>query len=141
MEGAYVHKRGQYYYLFASEGSCCEAEKSTYHVIVGRSQSPLGPFVSKSGKSMIAGNEGVFDEVILTRDYPGNYCGPGHNAEIITDDGGNDWMPYHAYWKGNGYKGRCMNLDRVYWSKDGWPYFKEGIPSVKSEMPVIRKTK
>lgn len=141
MEGAYVHKRGQYYYLFASEGSCCEAEKSTYHVIVGRSQSPLGPFVSKSGKSMIAGNEGVFDEVILTRDYPGNYCGPGHNAEIITDDGGNDWMPYHAYWKGNGYKGRCMNLDRVYWSKDGWPYFKEGIPSVKSEMPIIRKTK
>ena len=49
--------------------------------------------------------------------------------------------PYHAYWKGNGYKGRCMNLDRVYWSKDGWPYFKEGIPSVKSEMPIIRKTK
>ena len=141
MEGTYVHKRGKYYYLFASEGSCCEGEKSTYHIIVGRSESPLGPFLNRSGKSMIAGDEGVYDEIILTRDSEGIYCGPGHNAEILTDDRGNDWMPYHAYWKGNGYKGRCMNMDRVFWTKDGWPYFKDGVPSKKSVIPKIRKTK
>ena len=141
MEGTYVHKRGKYYYLFASEGSCCEAEKSTYHIIVGRSESPLGPFVSRSGKSMIAGDEGVYDEVILTKDADFIYCGPGHNAEIVTDDKGQDWMPYHTYWKENGYKGRCMNIDRVYWTKDGWPYFKDGVPSKEAEAPKFKKQK
>ena len=139
MEGTYVHKRGKYYYLFASEGSCCEEEKSTYHIIVGRSESPLGPFVSRSGKSMIAGDEGIYDEVILTKDAEFIYCGPGHNAEIVTDDKGQDWMPYHTYWKDNGYKGRCMNIDRVYWTKDGWPYFKDGVPSKEAEAPRFKK--
>src|SRR5690606_37668962 len=36
-EGAYVHKRGNYYYLFASAGTCCDALNSTYRVVVGRS--------------------------------------------------------------------------------------------------------
>ena len=140
MEGTYVHKRGNYYYLFASEGTCCNGAESTYHIIVGRSESPLGPFVSRSGVSMIAGDEGIFDEIILSRDADDVFCGPGHDAEIITDDRGRDWMPYHAYWKGNGYKGRCMNLDRVYWTKDGWPYFKDGSPSVEAvRSPFLRK--
>lgn len=139
MEGTYVHKRGNYYYLFASEGSCCEGSKSTYHIIVGRSESPLGPFVSKTGKSMIAGDEGIYDEVILTKDADEMFCGPGHNGEIVTDDKGNDWMPYHTYWKNNEYKGRCMNIDRVCWTKDGWPYFEGGVPSVKAAAPVFKK--
>lgn len=141
MEGTYVHKRGKYYYLFASEGSCCEGSKSTYHIIVGRSESPMGPFVSRSGKSMIAGDEGIYDEVILTKDVDEVFCGPGHNGEIVTDDKGRDWMPYHTYWKENEYKGRCMNLDQVLWTKDGWPYFEGGVPSVKAVAPVFKKKK
>ena len=137
MEGAYVHKRGKYYYLFASEGSCCEGANSTYHVIVGRSKSPLGPFVSRSGKSMIAGDDWVYDEVILKGDSDNVFCGPGHDAEIVTDDKGQDWMAYHAYWKGNNYKGRCMNIDRVLWTKDGWPYFDGAVPSTSSPVPVF----
>ena len=137
MEGAYVHKRGKYYYLFASEGSCCEGANSTYHVIVGRSKSPLGPFVSRSGKSMIAGDDWVYDEVILKGDSNQVFCGPGHDAEIVTDDKGQDWMAYHAYWKGNNYKGRCMNIDRVLWTKDGWPYFDGAVPSTSSPVPVF----
>jgi arabinan endo-1,5-alpha-L-arabinosidase len=37
-EGTYIHKRGKYYYLFASTGSCCEGLKSTYTTVVGRSE-------------------------------------------------------------------------------------------------------
>ena len=139
MEGTYVHKRGKYYYLFASEGSCCEAEKSTYHIVVGRSESPLGPFLSRGGRPMTAGEDGSYDELILTRDSEGVFCGPGHDAEIVTDDRGQDWMPYHSYWQGNGYKGRCMNLDRVFWTRDGWPFFKDGVPSLESKAPIIKK--
>ena len=140
MEGTYVHKRGKYYYLFASEGSCCNGGESTYHIVVGRSKSPLGPFVSQTGVPMIAGDEGIFDGIILSRDAEDVFCGPGHNAEIITDDRGHDWMPYHSYWKGTGYKGRCMNLDRVFWTRDGWPYFENGTPSATSaKSPYLRR--
>ena len=139
MEGVYVHKRGKYYYLFASEGSCCEGSGSTYHVIVGRSKSPLGPFVSRSGMSMIAGDDGVYDEVILSGDTAKIFCGPGHDSEIVTDDKGHDWMAYHAYWAGNDYKGRCMNLERVYWKK-GWPYFEGGVPSSPALAPTFKKS-
>ena len=140
MEGVYVHKRGKYYYLFASEGSCCEGSGSTYHVIVGRSKSPLGPFVSRSGMSMIAGDEGLYDEVILRGDPAQVFCGPGHDAEIVTDDKGHDWMAYHAYWSGNEYKGRCMNLEKVNWKK-GWPYFEGGVPSTSAPAPIFKKSR
>ena len=140
MEGVYVHKRRNYYYLFASEGSCCEGSESTYHVVVGRSKSPFGPFVSHSGKSMIAGDEGIYDEVILRGDPDKVFCGTGHNAEIVTDDEGHDWMFYHAYWSGNEYKGRCMILGRVYWKK-GWPCFEGGVPSVSAAAPVFKAGK
>lgn len=141
MEGVYVHKRGRYYYLFASEGSCCAKEKSTYHVVVGRSESPLGPFTSKSGMPMTAGPEGVYDGTILCRDADSLFCGPGHGSRIVKDGRGRDWMAYHAFWKGNSYNGRCMNLDRVFWTKDGWPFFKEGVPSSSAPSPVFSKRK
>ena len=139
MEGVYVHKRGKYYYLFASEGTCCEGDKSTYHIVVGRSKSPMGPFVSHTGMSMIVGDDGLYDGVILTRDSSDVFCGPGHNAEIVTDDKGHDWMTYHAYWKENGYKGRCMNMDRVFWTRNGWPFFKDGVPSKTAEAPLFKR--
>ncbi len=41
-EAAYVHKRGNYYYLFTSTGACCEGMNSSYKVMVGRSQSLEG---------------------------------------------------------------------------------------------------
>ena len=40
-EGAYIHKRNGYYYLFASTGSCCEGLNSTYTTVVGRSKNLL----------------------------------------------------------------------------------------------------
>lgn len=62
---------------------------------------------------------------IMHSSSSGMFAGTGHNAEIITDDKGKDWMCYHAYWKNNNYNGRCMNMDQVEWG-DGWPYFADG---------------
>ena len=44
-EGAMIFKRGGYYYLFASVGTCCEGERSTYRTVVGRSRRLAGPYV------------------------------------------------------------------------------------------------
>ena len=136
-EGVYLHKRGGWYYLFTSEGSCCEQEKSTYHVMVGRARSPLGPFVSRTGVSMIA-REGTYDQVILVKNGDFRFVGPGHNSQILTDDAGNDWMYYHAFSKANGYNGRFLLMDRILWDKEGWPYFAEGAPSASSAAPYVK---
>ena len=52
-EGTYIHKKGGYYYLFASIGSCCEGLRSTYTTVVGRSKNLLGPYVDKEGNRML----------------------------------------------------------------------------------------
>ncbi|MDR3250680.1 MAG: family 43 glycosylhydrolase [Tannerella sp.] len=135
-EGAYMHKRGNYYYLFASAGACCNGRESTYHIVVGRSDNPLGPFVDPDGNVM---SEDSYDYTVIHNPDDLIFAGPGHNAEIITDDAGQDWMPYHGYWAGNAYDGRCMLIDQVKWTENGWPYFKGKIPSVGSNAPEWRK--
>ena len=122
-EGTYVKKRNGSYYLFASKGSCCKKEESTYRIIVGRSDNPLGPYLDPQGNDMINDD---YEYVILSGTEDRIFAGPGHDAQIITDDAGDDWMCYHVYWSGNEYKGRCMAMDRIVWSEDGWPSFKCG---------------
>ena len=63
-EGTYIHKRGNYYYLFASTGSCCEGLKSTYQTVVGRSKSLYGPYVDKQGRPMLDNHH----EILLSGD-------------------------------------------------------------------------
>ena len=43
-EAPYIVYKDGYYYMFVSSGSCCEGLNSTYHVRVGRSTEPLGPY-------------------------------------------------------------------------------------------------
>lgn len=130
-EAAYVHKRGNYFYLFASIGSCCDGDNSTYTTVVGRSQNLLGPYVNKSGKEMMYDN---YEVVIKGDDL---FVGPGHNSRIIQDDAGTDWMLYHTYIMGETSKGRVLALDRVDWSEDGWPSVSNGRPSRSSFVPVF----
>lgn len=135
-EGTYLHKRGNFYYLFVSADACCKGRESTYHLVVGRSKNPLGPFVDPKGNLM---SEDSYDYTILQNPDDLQFAGPGHNAEFITDDAGQDWMLYHGYWAGNEYKGRCMLLDQVKWTKDGWPYFEGGVPSLGGDGPKWNK--
>ena len=122
-EGAMIYKRGQYYYLFCSVGSCCNGENSTYKTVVGRSTKLLGPYTSKSGGAMTSDN---YTTIISGND---RWKGPGHNSEIITDDNGDDWLLYHSYDRNNNFNGRLMLLDKITWSKDGWPTVNDGHPS------------
>ena len=135
MEGAYLVRRGRYCYLFTSRGSCCEGARSTYHVLVARSRKPLGPFVGRDGVSLL---DKQCQSVILTGSNDQMYVGTGHNSQLIKDDAGNDWLFYHTYWNGNDYRGRCMNMDAIVWSEDGWPAIMGGQPSTSHTAPVIR---
>lgn len=124
-EGTNIYKKGKYYYLFASIGSCCNGVNASYQVVVGRSENLLGPYVDKDGKDMLKNNW----ELVLEGDGQ-KWIGPGHNSIIIQDDEGTDWMIYHSYLKKDGeVGGRLGMLDRVLWTDNGWPYIRNCVPS------------
>lgn len=132
-EGTNIYKKGKYYYLFASIGSCCNGVNASYQVVVGRSENLLGPYVDKDGKDMLKNNW----ELVLEGDGQ-KWIGPGHNSIIIQDDEGTDWMIYHSYLKKDGeVGGRLGMLDRVLWTDDGWPYIRNCVPSNSELIPVF----
>ncbi|ERM83075.1 hypothetical protein P872_06265 [Rhodonellum psychrophilum GCM71 = DSM 17998] len=136
LEASYVIKKDGKYYYFGSEGSCCEGSNSTYKVRVAVSDNILGPYVDKVGNSIKSGNYG---EIILSGNAEAyGFSGPGHNAQIMTDDAGQDWLLYHAIPKNNpllqnGASRRPLMLDKLIW-KEGWPTIERGTPSFSSQV-------
>ena len=128
-EGAMIHRRGKYYYLFASVGTCCEGLNSTYQTVVGRSTKLMGPYISRTGQLM---TNNARTQIINKN---AKWVGPGHNSEIITDDAGQDWILYHAYDVSDPDKGRVLMLDRLLWDEQGWPYVQGTAPS-SGEQPA-----
>lgn len=128
-EGTYIHKRGKYYYFFASIGSCCEGLKSTYTTVVGRSENLFGPYVDKKGQPMMENHH----EILIRGNEA--FVGTGHNSEILTDKAGNDWMLYHAVSKANP-TGRVLMLDQVKWVND-WPEVTGSAPSLEAAAPIF----
>ena len=108
-EGTNIYKKGKYYYLFASIGSCCNGVNASYQVVVGRSENLLGPYVDKDGKDMLKNNW----ELVLEGDGQ-KWIGPGHNSIIVQDDEGTDWMIYHSYMKKDGGVGGVWECSIAY---------------------------
>ena len=130
-EGVYIFKKDGWYYLFASIGSCCEGIKSTYTTVAGRSGNLFGPYVNKTGQSMMENKH----EILIHGNE--RFAGTGHNSDIVEDDAGNTWMFYHAVDKNNP-KGRMLMLDEIQW-KDGWPFVEDSSPSPEWKVPVFSK--
>ena len=128
-EGTYIHKKKGYYYMFASTGTCCEGLKSTYQTVVGRSKSLWGPYQDKQGKPMLENNH----EILIHKNK--SFVGVGHNAELMTDKAGNDWILYHGVSVANPH-GRVLLLDRVDW-KSGWPVVEGNSTSIESKRPKL----
>jgi len=130
-EAVNLWKHGNYYYLFASIGSCCEGANSTYTTVVGRSENLAGPYVDKTGKRML--DNGY--TTVISRSPA--FVGPGHNSILLEDDARDTWMLYHGYQVNKEDDGRQVLLDKVLWDEDGWPYVAGGQPSVQAVVPVV----
>ena len=132
MEATYIRRRGGYYYLFGSTGTCCEGARSTYRITIGRSKSLFGPYVDKTGLRLLDNHYNI----LLDKDD--SVLGPGHNAGLITDDAGNDYMFYHGFKASDPDAGRVVWLSRIVWA-DGWPSMMMEKDSQKNEtVPVIK---
>ncbi|WP_423463440.1 family 43 glycosylhydrolase [Promicromonospora sp. MS192] len=134
MEGAYVVRHDDLYYLMYSDAGCCEGAYSGYTVKVGRSESPRGPFLDDDGVDLMA--ESSKGGYVLTSNGNG-FVGPGHHS-VVTDLAGQDWMAYHAIPADdpdfppvetrNGVLNlskRPLMIDRLDWI-DGWPVVNAG---------------
>ena len=131
-EATNIYKRGDYFYLFASVGSCCDGLNSTYRAVVGRSKDLLGPYVDDKGGDMLQNN---FKLVVNKNNV---WVGPGHNSILIKDDEGTEWVVYHSYKVDAIDDGRVVLLDRLRWDENGWPYIKGLEPSNSDLVPVFK---
>ncbi len=137
-EGSYVVRHGRFYYLFGSSANCCAGPTTGYSVYVGRSESPMGPFLDKEGRSMTESRVG--GSIVVTPN--GNkWVGTGHNA-VVTDLAGQDYFVYHAIDRGDPYldepfgiNERPMLLDRLDWKK-GWPTVRGGAWASEDAKPA-----
>jgi len=112
----YRHPGNGYYYLFVNWGGCCRGLESTYNIRIGRSRSPVGPFLDKSGKDMVDQGGSL---VIETK---GRYIGPGH-AAIYRHTDGRFAFSFHFYDGGNEGKAR-LAVRELSWVDD-WPVVSE----------------
>ncbi len=110
VEGPWVIREGDYYYLFYSGNSYANA---SYAVGVARSKNPLGPY-EKHGAPILVSNE--------------RWVGPGH-CSVVRGPRGAWQMVYHA-WPEPRVGGRVTLVDPLRWA-DGWPSMPQ-TPSLRS---------
>ncbi|MEK7952296.1 arabinan endo-1,5-alpha-L-arabinosidase [Luteolibacter sp. Y139] len=123
IEAVYIYKRKNHYYLFVNRGTCCSGNKSTYHIVVGRSESIKGPYLAKDGALLTdGGGTLVVDQKI------GPLTGVGH-AGIVEKDG-KSWFSCH-FEADDRMDGRAtLGVMPIQWTEDGWP---EVLPPDKAK--------
>lgn len=113
IEGAFVYKHGDYYYLFTSFDMCCRGVKSNYHIVVGRSKTVTGPYLDRAGFSMMDGG----GTVVAIGDGK-KWAALGHNSVYTID--GKDYMFAHGYSIPD--KGTSeLIVTELQWDSEGWP--------------------
>ncbi|HEX8747551.1 MAG TPA: family 43 glycosylhydrolase [Pyrinomonadaceae bacterium] len=113
VEGAFVLRRGDWFYLFYSGNACC-GRRCNYALGVARSRKLLGSWEKNPANPILAENQ--------------LWQCPGHGS-IVTDEQGRDLLLYHAYRQGEEafYIGREALLDEIKWDgPNGWPTINAG---------------
>lgn len=134
-EASYVLKKDDYYYYFGSAGSCCNGQKSTYRVLVGKSKSIKGPYLDSTGHSLTESGNGItYGDICLWggESESKKVYGPGHNS-VFVDDKNDYWLIYHAYTEKDHYRTRHLMMDKLLWDEKGYPYVENKIPSFEEE--------
>lgn len=111
-EAPFIFKKNGYYYLFVSFDLCCRGEKSTYKMMVGRSEELKGPYLDKEGDSLYNGGG------TLVLEGNEDWYGVGHNAAYSFD--GKDYLIFHGYDASENGRPRLF-IREVKWDEEGWP--------------------
>jgi arabinan endo-1,5-alpha-L-arabinosidase len=116
IEAPKMIERNGWFYLFASVDFCCRGVESTYSTVVGRAESPTGPFIDAAGRALLEGGGTTVLHADL--DPTRRFVGPGHVTILSTGDA--DYVAYHAYDREAA--GRpTLRIQRIEWTASGWP--------------------
>jgi arabinan endo-1,5-alpha-L-arabinosidase len=115
IEGAFIYKHGDIYYLFASFDMCCRGLKSNYHIMVGRSKEVTGPYLDRAGFSMLDGGGTPF----AIGDGK-KWAALGHNSVYNVD--GKDILFAHGYSIPHDGASELI-VSEIKWDSEGWPMF------------------
>jgi arabinan endo-1,5-alpha-L-arabinosidase len=113
IEGPFIYKHADNYYLFASVGYCCLGAKSTYRMVIGRSKALTGPYYDADGVSMLEGG----GTLLLKGDK--NWYGVGGNS--VYNFNGVDYLVFHGYDASTKEALPRLRIEVLKWDKDGWP--------------------
>ncbi|MVT07865.1 family 43 glycosylhydrolase [Chitinophaga sp. ysch24] len=118
IEAPFIFRKGKYYYLFVSTDYCCQGVKSTYKVVVGRSERVDGPYLDKQQLSLQSGGG-----TIVAQGDGVNWYAAGHNA--VFSESGKDYLVLHGYDAKD--RGRSkLIIEEITW-QDGWPVLTNGL--------------
>jgi len=136
-EGTDVVRHGGYYYLFASSGNCCALQNTAYTTMMGRSRSPIGPFLDKEGVPMTQGGGSVF------LGANGNIWSGSGGGTIFQDADHQDWIVFFSVnaqhpFEPSGFTQRLLMLEPVEWSPSGWPEANCGLGPETGPQPAPR---
>lgn len=110
-EGVSLIKRGAYYYLIVSTGTCCALLDSTYHVGIGRASTLKGPYMTQDNRRML---DGAYTTLLR-----GDANHPGVGGQSFYEENGQLYMVYHAYTRPSGEA--VINVRPIFISQSGWP--------------------
>jgi xylan 1,4-beta-xylosidase len=111
IEGPHLYRRGDWYYLFAAEGSSWKGHMQT----IGRSRSPWGPF-----------EPAPHNPVLTHRDHVAHPFQTIGHAELVDDADGRWWAlalgTRHPAFSSHHTLGRETFLIPARWDEDDWPH-------------------
>jgi arabinan endo-1,5-alpha-L-arabinosidase len=112
IEGPFLIRHGDYYYLFVSTGLCCIGKNSTYRIMVGRSKAIAGPYLDKQGRDMALGGGSP-----LTAE---NRKWSGWGGQSVYDFDGLEYVVFHAYENADNDFHR-LKIAQIKWDAKQWP--------------------
>lgn len=112
IEGPFLFKKADYYYLFVSTGLCCRGKNSTYRIEIGRSKNLTGPYLDKQGRDMAKGG----GSPLIAENN--KWAGWGGNGVYAFD--GNDYVVFHAYEAADNNFHR-LKIAKITWDATQWP--------------------
>jgi len=114
IEGPSVYRRNGYYYIFYSANHFA-SKTCDYAIGVARSRNIRGPYTKQ-----------LTPMVHKSR----NFCNTGSpNVVPLLKNSKSTYLIYHGSIVGHNLMERSMLMDKLLWSKRGWPYIKGNVPS------------
>lgn len=125
-EGPFIEYNADtgFYYLWITYGGLTST--GGYNMRVGRSRSPLGPFVDPSGKDMVLPSNPDLNSVglkVMTNykfsSLPRAYMAPGHNS-VLQDSDGQWYLVNHTRFD-DGAEFHEVRVHAMHFNEAGWP--------------------